>query len=325
MSRESDAGRRFGREARILRVRRPGLVYIVGSNRSGSTILSAVLGSQAGMVAAGELNALLFDDVGEVRLCSCAKVLEECPFWSPVLQRWRRDLAPAGFEDYRRLEQEFERFRSLPRLTRASRRPSSSFQAYLDGTDMLLRRIAEAGSADYVVDASKTPIRALALLRGGGTDLSLVHLVRDPRAVAWSKRKLLRWEALPNWLRSPVGTVMRVTSDWILTNLFAERVARTYPQAPYVRIRYEDLTAAPASVLQDAGSRVGLDLRALGDRAARGEAFSFSHIMAGNVARHKPPRPLVRDDEWQTASPPWMRSLVWALCGPLARRYGYRP
>lgn len=300
------------------------MLYITGDARSGSTILGALLGSQPGIVATGELNNLLLDDFGAPRVCACARPIEDCPLWGPVLQRWSAELAPHRPSDYLRLQSRFERFRGLPRLVWASGHHSASFENYSCWTADLMNAIAKSGSADIVADSAKNPVRALAFLRGGAIEMTLVHLVRDPRGVAWSKRKLLRWRGLARWRRNPVAIVLRAALDWTLANLFTEILASRHKDVPYVRIRYEDLVRDPAGVLGRIGEVAGIDLTTLGERAAGGEVFGFGHIMAGNLARERGPRPLAIDLDWQENSPRWIRRTIWFLTGRLAQRYGYR-
>ena len=69
------------------------VVYIVGWGRSGSTLLTAILGELDGAFAAGELRMLWGRGAIGRRLCGCGRVIPECPIWSQVLERL--DDAPA--------------------------------------------------------------------------------------------------------------------------------------------------------------------------------------------------------------------------------------
>lgn len=300
------------------------IIYIVGANRSGSTILSAVLGSHDHLVAVGEMSALLQTEA-ELGVCGCGKPVAACGFWTSVRRQMESRLAPSGLEDLRRLQERFERFRSLPRLTFNSLRRGPDWDLYSSWNGWLLDTIAREANASHVVDESKTPARALALLCSGRTRVCLLHLVRDPRAVVWSKRKLLRWDSLPAWLRSPSGIALRVGLDWNLINLLSERVAKMYAGTPYVRLRYEDFSTDPSTELLRVGAAFDVDLDGPAELARRGAVFGFAHIASGNVVRQRSSRPITMDREWEAAAPRWLRRMVWMVCGPLARRYGYRP
>ena len=62
-------------------------VYIVGWGRSGSTLLTAVLGELDGAFAAGELRMLWGRGAIGRRLCGCGREIPECHVWSQVLER----------------------------------------------------------------------------------------------------------------------------------------------------------------------------------------------------------------------------------------------
>jgi len=299
------------------------LLYIIGVSRSGSTILDAVLGSQPGITATGELYQLAKDDHGERRICACGEPPESCSFWGPVLAEWQRVLGPGGTSDYLKSQSRFERFRQLPRIAAARLRRSKTFDRYARCTFELLRLVNAKVGGGYIADSSKHPPRALALMMIEGIEVSLIHILRDPRAVVWSK---LEFDPMggPQWLLNPVGTTLRTVVEWLLINTTTELIRRVYPQVGYVRIRYEDFADDPVRELGRLGDTIAMDLSVIAGRAAAGEAFGFGHIMAGNRARHRGSRPLMKDTDWQRNGPAWIRHLVWFLTGLLARHYGYR-
>jgi len=300
------------------------LLYIIGVSRSGSTILDAVLGSQSGISATGELYLLLKDDHGTPRICACGEPTESCSFWGPVLAEWERGLSPERPSSYERMQAKFERFRDVPRLVMELVRRSRSFDRYAKWTFDLLRILGENAGGGYIADSSKHPPRALALLMIAGIEVSLIHILRDPRAVVWSKLKFYRPMGKPDPLHAPLRMTLRTIFEWLLLNLSTEVILRLRPPVRSIRIRYEDFADRPEYELRRLGATIGIDLSALAARAGSGEAFGFGHIMAGNTARHRGSRPLVKDTDWQHSSPGWMRRLVWLLTGFLARRYGYR-
>lgn len=300
------------------------LLYIVGVSRSGSTILDAVLDSHPGICATGELYLLATADHGSHRICACGQPIETCSFWGPVVEQWERSLGAGGTAAYLELQGKFERYRQLPRILLEQHRRSPAFERYAHLTLELLRLVEGRAEGRLIADSSKHPPRVLALLNVEGIEIALIHLLRDPRGVVWSKLKFFRPVGGPKWLHTPLGTTVQTTFEWLLLNGTTEWLRRRHHGVPYVRIRYEDFASDPARELGRLGDSLGVDLSELAERAATGEPFSFGHIMAGNTARHRGPRPLIKDTDWQQASPMWMRRLVWLATWPLARHYGYR-
>jgi hypothetical protein len=66
-----------GRDVRVL--------YVMGQDRSGSTILGSVLGSVDRFVHVGELRQLWFQGYIRGALCGCRLPTPDCPFWGRVV------------------------------------------------------------------------------------------------------------------------------------------------------------------------------------------------------------------------------------------------
>ena len=301
---------------------RPRILYLLGVTRSGSTVLDAILGSHPGVLATGELYHLLRDDHGRTRVCACGQTVTHCPFWSAVLADWRRHEPHFDAGTYLRAQNDFERFRRVPQVLRQGQRPSPAFRQYGEWTESLLQAVGGQRGDKFIADSSKHPPRALALLATRRFDIVLVHIVRDPRAVAWSKVKYLRSPWGPRRLNKPFPLAVRSAMNWVEVNLFAERMGRS-TGAPYLRLRYEDLADDPAVELRRLGRFVGLDLEETGRGIAEGQPLTYGHLVAGNRARFQTGRSLAKDLDWRVNSPTWLRTVVWGISGTVGRRYGY--
>jgi hypothetical protein len=297
----------------------PKVIYIAGYGRSGSTLLDAILGSLPGVVGTGELTRL-FTGLDGAEVCSCSRPVDQCPFWAKV----QSDIGGGSGQANHRVTN---------RLTRRmdARAWMHSARAYIRYRDLwlaVLRSIARASSAELIVDSSKTGRkvsgRITMLSQVCGLDISVVHLVRDPRAVMWSAQRgsnrALARGASP---RCPSVLMIRALLGWTLTNIRTEALLyRATEQTPHVRIRYEDLVASPHEVARHALS--------LGDgrRAPRGDAeillgpIAPGHGIAGNRMRRRGGQSLRLDDEWRKELPRWAEVLAWSTW-PLSRRYGY--
>jgi hypothetical protein len=303
----------------------PELAYIVGASRSGSTILCALLGGQDGYLAVGELNRVLDLDRGRPPVCSCGQPLDSCELWSRVLEEWPRRATSAVLTEYPRLQPQHERIRRVPGLLARAKGISPESDKYGAWTRDLLRALQDVSGARVIVDSSKHPARALSLYHSQGISAAFLHLVRDPRAVVWSwwKTNGRYWSLLPPPLNSNRLLVTLVVAlDWVVVNWIAGRLCRR-PQVRAAQLRYEDLVSDPRAALARIAALFPADLQESLLDAPRGP-IAFGHIVAGNRARHGGPTALRADTEWEARAPSWMRALVWIVCGPLARRYGYR-
>src|SRR5262249_49384217 len=169
----------------------PTVVYLAGSGRSGSTLLERTLGEMPGFVNVGELIDLFRREASRAERCGCGRPFADCPFWVHVGKRAFGDWSDARLADIHPLQRRVARQRYRPQLL-AMRLAGPGFRAdaarYGEYYGSLYRAMAAEAGAACVVDASKWPVQALALARGG-IDVRVIHLVRDVRGVAHSLTK----------------------------------------------------------------------------------------------------------------------------------------
>lgn len=299
------------------------VVYLLGSSRSGTTALSALLGSHPEIASPGELGMLVQKAWLTPEYCSCGVLGTACSFWTAV----RGDVASAlGADDIAALGrlQRFDRVKRLPALLAATAEGSRDLQRYGAAMRAVFDAIARRAGAAVVIDSSKTPSRALALNGALGNDVRFVHVVRDPRGVAWSLMKTFRAD-----LRGGVNRDMaarpplRAAVEWVSINLLSEWVARRAP-GRVMRVRYEDFVRDPAAVLEAIGTFGGLVPGRFPADLAAGACVQRLHMIAGNRVRMAGHVALKADFEWLDRLPSAVERQVWAVSGWLARRYGYR-
>lgn len=237
--------------------------------------------------------------------------------WSAAVQESRD---PAGTlpapEAARSWWQSAVRNREVPRmLIRGGPRPASPLASYARALVALYRLLQDATGADVLVDTGKSPAEAALLLTSPDVDLHLLHLVRDPRAVAWS------------WLRRadvrPAHRPVPSTGNWIGVNSLAEILAR---RGGGHRLRYEQWAAAPRAGLDDLARWLGLPGTSLDAGAPDTLTLRDTHEVAGNrsVARGEGPVPVRVDEAWHAALPRSTQWILGAMSAPWLAAYGYR-
>jgi hypothetical protein len=300
------------------------VLYVVGAARSGSTILNTLLGSHPEIFAAGELGYLSRSGDTFRETCSCGAPATHCVFWSQVYDRWIRLGGPPSIDEYVALQGRFERGRFWPKQ-RIPKEPDESVivRTYLTFAFNLLRAVQEVSGKTVLVDATKTPWRAIMLARLPGIDLRLVHLVRHPAGVVWSMKKGFMKDARGRTTHQATQSAWRSSLYWIVMNLQAAWVRHRLPANRSVRIRYEDLAQEPGDTLRQIGQLIDCDLEGIGQRASFGGSFNSQHTIAGNRVRMEGSVRLKLDRDWESQISRCDRMICQALTGPLAKYYGY--
>lgn len=300
------------------------ILYVGGSGRSGSTLLSLLMGQIGGAFNAGESHYLWDWGLLENRLCGCGSSFQDCEFWQRVLQCAYVGEIEAVGDRTLRLRHKIARTRHLAQLLAIPGRPLGMRRALALAAAIrpLYQGIAEITSCRFIVDASKFPAYAFILSLIPEVDLHLLHLTRDPRAVGYS---WLRHRINPDSGR-PFGRrgIVKSSMLWVVENLATESVGRRLGRERYLRLRYEDLVRDPTASMDSVlkllrEPEASFDLR---DRQVKIEA---GHTIAGNPVRFSlRPQELKEDVEWKAELPTASRLMSTALCLPLLRRLGYR-
>jgi len=303
------------------------VVYIAGSGRSGSTLLDNILGQVDGFFSAGELRYLWARGVIEDRRCGCGQRFSRCPVWTEVLEHGRFGAYRAVADEMVAAFSRSTRVRHLPRILQHRRSPGSAAAADLQGCRErlgdLYRSIRDVTGCEVVVDSSKLPAYGFLLAGTPGLNVHIVHLVRDPRAAAfsWVRRKVQTDGAARATMADQ--SVLRSAALWATWN-GAARLLWEGGALPHVTLRYEDLVADPQRAVRAILDLVGRPGRALPFTGPRAVRLDPTHTAAGNPNRLVTGEIAVRaDDEWRTEMAPGARRLVTAVTAPMLHHFGY--
>lgn len=305
----------------------PRVVSIIGSGRSGSTVLDIVLGSHPNIEGVGALSKLprsgwTRDDD---RRCSCGSPIHACPYWTAVYERWIDTVGADGLTRYIDLQGRYEHSsKRWPRLLIEERTPSPEFLDYGHMTAALYGSISEVSGNPVILDSSKKPVRTYALIAAGGLDVRVLHLVRDGRGVVWSRLKPLPRDVeagVPS--ARPPTPPWRTTLHWTQANIESEWVTRRAGRSKGTRIAYESLVETPGALLERISPIVGEDLSELMEGIDNGRSMQTGHRVGGNRMRFAGEVRLRPDLEWTTKLPSSDGDTFWRMAGWLARRYGY--
>jgi LPS sulfotransferase NodH len=296
-------------------------VSVVSAQRSGSTLLDMLLGSIDGFFSGGELRYLWERGLIERRRCGCSLEVSHCPVWSKVLASPR--LSHLDPNDVVLWQHRVARNRHTRRLLKDSRARARDPQLarLIETMTALHETIGRVTGARVVVDSSKRPADAALAMLIPGVQTYVVHLVRDPRGVAYSRsRRKVEFdhECRPEMARQSFASS---GASWLWLNSVASLLSRH--EVPVLRVRYEDLVAEPAAWLSRILDFVDEPHAALPLRS-RIAMLRPNHTVSGNPNRFSTGETKIdADNEWRDAIGPanWCAATCASL--PLIRRYGY--
>lgn len=303
------------------------VLYIAGSGRSGSTILGRILGQIEDFFSVGELRYIWDRGLIENRLCGCGRNFKECPVWQQIMLR-----AFGGSDDV-----DAEKLLGLrgrgPRFRDVVLAPShKSVQAkvartgeYKGALEKLYRAARSVNGSRVIVDTSKSPAHGQVLQNVPNIDLYVLHLVRDPRAVAYSwaykrKPKMASWD--PNDIMTSHG-LAESSLIWLGGNFTIERFWGRRPER-YMRLRYEDFVQDPLASVKSVLRFLGEDGTELPFFNELGVSLSASHTFSGNPDRFQSGTiEIESDDRWKSEMAGSLQASVSAVTWPGLLRYRY--
>jgi hypothetical protein len=250
--------------------------------------------------------------------------------WSQVIERCLSTPGPDGtpptVEEIVAAQQELGETRNLRRVLRSASGAEDDWAALRlvrHVTGVTVHSFAEATGAHVVVDISKRPLDAAVMAQVPGIEHYVLHMLRDPRAVAHSWRRAKSFSVGAETRTMGTRRLPATVRRWLANALGSEMLHRRLPSESWQRLRYEDFCAQPG----DSMDRL-LTMMAVPGRPPFEDDSTVrlqpNHIVAGNPRRFTVGSVRIRvDEEWRTAMSRRDQLLVAGSTWPLLRRYGY--
>lgn len=303
------------------------VLYIAGAHRSGTTLLSDILGSYDGVTGAGELHEL-WSGLMSGRPCGCGQSLDLCPLWSAVIECLRGPETSLSWTPTEAvaLRNRTARVWHTPGLVAhaASRSVAADWHdPYVRLMASTYRAIAGTQGSRVVVDSTKVPAGAALLVGMAGIEPFVLHLVRDPRATvhSWASTKSASVAHRTDDLM-PVGTTTAALR-WLGYNGLSELLRGLF-RTNYLMLTYERFMNAPQEALDTIATWIDERLHPNPFRENGMLDIGPSHSVAGNPSRFAAgPRRVKLDDGWTEKMPVGKKLYTSVLTTPLRWRYGY--
>lgn len=225
------------------------VIYIAGSGRTGSTLLSALIAQHPSCFNIGQSRDVSIA-LRESSQCTCGKNITKCEYWSLVLEMIESASTKINISREPKL---FKKLCNSISTFRGRNKPGSLKEiislhtSYIDYLGCKYTACSEIANDAVLVDSSKSPELVVALSQIPEIELKVINLVRYPGAVAvsWHKRN-------NDWQHT-----MKMCKAWKKRQEQLRDFTR-FADIPVKRILYEDFVSNPKTVLSEIQKWAGL-------------------------------------------------------------------
>ena len=311
-----------GAAGRLLRV-----VFVVCPSYHGATLLALLLNNHSKVTALGDT----LPHRGAAHVCACGEPVDRCSFWQGI----SRCLDTSRFASLplllpilpwpltrRQMEGSALSLSRNGRINRAAGRVAGKVvdlgaplawrlrpqvvEQFAGLYRSFYRLVLDTHGTSLFVDGSKSWRRAAVLTRAlqPEADIKIVHLVRDPRGFALSRR-------------GHGGAPLR-ESGWLWADLHA-RMESLRGLSPYLSMRYEDLCSDPEAELL----RLFDFLQIAPEPIVTAPKYPAKHHLIGNNMLRTFDGQVKLDTRWRTELTGAEQHTVLDCAGEFARRMGY--
>jgi hypothetical protein len=275
-------------------------VFIVGVGRSGTTPLQLALNMHPQLGVYGETQAFFVHlkfgaEAGEIRLERLLK------YWGGIVTNYTPHKDLLDSEEMR---------------NQLAHAPS-----YAQVMNLILGAIAARDGKNRWGEKSPAHIFRIAEIRACFPNAQIIHIVRDPRAVACSSIKAFSGGQFTDW------NVYGSTRYWLRCFKIHLQQQPEASLGRYLLVRFEDFVTRPEATLQSISTFLGIDFAPEMLKAHQTAAKYVPMDSSGNMpalhALTQKPLDASRADAWRRILTPEHAKLVERLAGRQMRTLGY--
>lgn len=297
------------------------VLYIGGSGRSGSTFLSMLLSQNDDMFNVGQIRDLT-KSKRRNSSCTCQKKLRDCEYWSQVVAKLTtRRALPKLADGYAAFRKDVLAHKNWnkPGLKKRLRKDHAD---YLELLGALYAVASDVAGNKMLVDSSKSPELAYAMVLCEDITPYMLNLVRDPRAVvvSWAKRRGDR-DGVEDFMR-------KRAREWRTRQKLLAKFQVLAPER-YMLLRYENLTAAPRDTIAQILEWAGQDATTLNFSTDDQATVSWDNLhlcppINESVFKARSRNISIRlDDGWKDGKNRRAHEITSEVAFPAATKYDY--
>ena len=296
-------------------------VYIMGRGHSGSTVLDATLGHTSSVESVGELVS------GMSRFnapCSCGLAMRDCSYWAEIRHRFELRAGRTWEDAASKIASQAHVRNILSNFARNR----DELREVADITTHLAHSVSEVSGKSVMLDSSKTPSRALFLVRQF-PEARVIHLVRHPEAILASNYWRIQAGTGFKFLRRTYRDVrlmplfLTVSAlSWLLGSILAEVVKISRP-SQVLLVRYEDIASDPEGQFCRLSKFLDVDVMEGAIAIVGKQPIPFGHNIGGNYVRMRKTFTFETKKSNNHSLPKPYGVVAKIICWPLMLRYGY--
>ena len=239
------------------------VLYIVGAQNSGSTMLDTLLSGADSSYGLGEVGRI--HAISSTALCNCGKSPSSCAPCGALVEA----IDSAGLTE--KLTTIFPRSLKEKSLIRHLS-SGSACKEYAAISDLIIDSVANSTSSGLLIDSSKNVSRAIALARASQHEIFFLHFVRDGRGYINSRNSPSRLKRLNN-----KPAFVSLIWKWIMKNLLATLFLQPYARK-FMIMRYEDFINRPQDCIRKIEKFIDFNLSSVCQALESGAAVERQQI-----------------------------------------------
>jgi len=254
----------------------PQIIYIMGSGRSGTTIMEVLLSNSPRIVGVGEVTHIFRDGYINGDVCACGNDVSQCELWSAV--RHHCSWSDADISYGEKLFREFSWHSRFPGVAVGIGRADTK-KRFRELNGKLFSAVATHSGAHTIIDSSKYAARAISLARSFPDDVMIICLTRSPSGLMQAFSKPNKNEQTPkSTLATFIYYIYVMSCFRVVSWLYGRRV---------LKLRYEDVVSDPYAVLDRIEEWSGVDLSISREIISSDGFLKPGHIVTGNRLRYQ--------------------------------------
>lgn len=247
------------------------ILYIIGTGRSGTTLIDILLGNDVHLFSAGELNR--FPKRDGVPPSRSSGTLEY-EFWNTIKEEIQQK---ESLDKIVHFSQTFEYHSALFNLLGTSKERGIYYSYLNNFFGVLFNRIHE----EVVVDSSKYPLRCYHLFKSGLPLKYCVYLKKHPVSILRSFQKKGIEQPSKNWISVNLYLmVVHLLSKWVTSYLKRQGVR-------VLEISIEEITNEPTRFIDKIEKEFLFDMSDLQTKLANRSPLKTHNLFDGNRIRLK--------------------------------------